>query len=80
MTYSVRVANDVGICESTDVLNEGFHLVSTQGTVKTKSHGVRVLEGRNKGFSGLTRQGTTTLIYNSSRDEDGNLWTTVNRV
>jgi hypothetical protein len=65
-TYGIGVANNVGIRESADVLNEWFHLWGTQGTVQTKSHWFGVAKRGDKGFTSLTRQGTTTLIDNGT--------------
>lgn len=73
-TYSIGIADDMCVSKSADVLNERLHLIGTKSTVKTKSHWVCVLKGSDKGFTSLTGQGTTTLIDNGTRDEDGNLW------
>lgn len=64
----------MSIGKSANVLNEGLHLRCTEGTVETKRHGVGVLEGSDKCFTSLTRESTTTLIDNGTRNEDWNLW------
>lgn len=73
-TYSIGIADDMCICESTDVLNERLHLISSESTVETESHRISVLKRSDKGFTSLTGQSTTTLIDNGTRDENGNLW------
>jgi len=44
----------MSIGKSANVLNEGLHLLSAEGTIETEGHGVSVLKRCDKSFTSLT--------------------------
>lgn len=63
----------MGLGGLANIVNEGAHLICSQGTVETNGHRVSVLHRNNKCLSSLSTERASRHIDNSSRNKDGRL-------